>query len=155
MKALIFVVALLPSLGFATVKQVTDYKTASCTLYKGEVKLEERKDITLMLLSIEDHLGKFTQLAFADGSTKIQYQLLIEDDESSKTLDAFLALQNLKVDKKEISAEFAAKEIKWATINDGTYKVSCTLAPAPVAAADLKAVAPVADAPKVDSATHD
>ncbi|QDK36897.1 hypothetical protein [Bdellovibrio sp. NC01] len=146
MKVLISILVLLPSLGFAAVKRVTDYKSVSCTLSKNETKLEEKKDLNLLLLSIEDHLGKFAQVAFTDGQTKLQYQLLIEDDVTSKTMDAFVVLQNLKVGDKEISSEFAAKDLQWASINDGTYKVSCTLS-APQAV--------VEQAPKVDSATHD
>ncbi|MDG0818043.1 hypothetical protein [Bdellovibrio svalbardensis] len=127
MKKIILVLAMLPCVSFGYAKQVTSYSTASCTLSKGEQVLQQENDIKLMTLSIEDHLGRFTQVVWNDGETLIQYQFLIEDDESSKTLDAFLVLQNLKVGEKEISSEFAAKDVNSVSISDGTYKVSCAL----------------------------
>ncbi len=127
MKKYIFILALLPCMSWANAKQVTSYQTASCTLSKGDKTLQEQKDIKLLTLSIEDHLGRFTQVVWNVGDTSIQYQFLIEDDVSSKTLDAFVVLQNFKVNDKEISSEFAAKDVNSVNIFDGTYKVSCTL----------------------------
>lgn len=127
MKILILALAALPSLSWANAKHVTSYVTASCTLSKGEDVLQQENDIKLITLSIEDHLGRFTQKVWQDGEISIQYQFLLEDDLTSKTADAFVVLQNLKVGDKEVSAEFAAKDVNSVSITDGAYKVSCSL----------------------------
>lgn len=127
MRFLALILSLIPGLAFAKSQRVTDYKTASCTLSKGEQILSETKDIALMTLVVENHLGRFVQQTWQDGGKSLQYQLLIEDDETSKDMDSFVILQNRKVDGHEVSAEFGAKEIQFVQISNEEYKVRCTL----------------------------
>lgn len=125
MKTLFFLLVFLPLGSWAGIPSL-NYKSITCHLLEGD-KVVKEHTTKLMLLTIEDHLGRFAEIQFGDETQKIQYQLLIEDDTAVKSAEAILVLQNLMVGQTESSSEFAAKEVSWVRIAQGTYSVSCDL----------------------------
>lgn len=121
----IFASMFLPVFSWAAMP-VLSYKSVDCRLFV-EDKIAKEQTAPLMTLVIEERLGRFAQIQFGDEQTKIQYQILLEDDLQAKNLDTVLILQNLMVDKLESSSEISAKEINWVRIAQGTYSVSCDL----------------------------
>lgn len=117
--------AFLPMSSFATeLMPSLKYKTAKCSFLKGDELIETRSG-ALMSLVIDDSIGRFVQLKFEESGHRIQYQLLIEDDQS--TGSGILVLQNLAVDGLESSAEFSTSLVSWVRLSQGEYSVRCDL----------------------------
>lgn len=127
MRNVLLSLILIPSFSWAGMP-VLGYKTAECRLLL-EDKIVRERSVSLMTLTVEDHLGRFAEIQFGDDQKKIQYQILIEDDIQSISSDSILVLQNLMVDSLESSSEFSAKEVSWVRIAQGEYSVTCNLKP--------------------------
>lgn len=117
-----------PAFSWAGMPAALNYKTAECRLLQ-EDKVVKTQSVSLITLTVGDHLGRFAEIQFGDEQMKIQYQVLIEDDIRSTSADAVLVLQNLMVDSLESSSEFSAKEARWIRIAQGTHSVTCDLNP--------------------------
>lgn len=122
-KAVFFLSFLTSSLVWAEMP-VLKYQGVSCRLSKDGEFVRE-KAVKLMTLTIDTHLGRFQEIQFGDEQSKIQYQILIEDDVDSE--GHVLVLQNLKVGELESSSEFSAKDLKWVRVAQGSHSVRCEL----------------------------
>lgn len=122
-KAIFLLSFLVSSLAWAEMP-VLKYQGVGCRLLKDDEVVSE-KSLKLMTLTIDTHIGRFQEIQFGDEQTKIQYQILIEDDVDS--VGHVLVLQNLKVGELESSSEFSTKDLKWVRLAQGSHSVKCEL----------------------------
>lgn len=121
---------LVPSFALAGVTSADVVQKLDCKLLRDGQVVKEHSEY-MMTIRTEEAYAKFSQIQFGDDSVKIQYQLLIEDDLSSKAEGSLIFLQNLMVGDKESSQEFSGQKVNWVRATNEGVAVHCEL-PEPV-----------------------
>ncbi|MGE5087474.1 MAG: hypothetical protein ACM3MG_14310 [Bacillota bacterium] len=113
-----------PSLGMAAITNIQDYGKVVCGFYQTG-NLLQKFEATLMTIFVDNIPAKFQQVRFEVRGVQVQYQVLIEQTETTKIDGNIQLLQNLKIDTKETTLDVPGKDLGQIETKNGDYQVKC------------------------------
>lgn len=127
MKLVILALSLFSSVALAKFENYDAYSSLTCELKAEDGESLKTFTERFMLVKMDDHMGKFKQMRAEVGLDQIQLQVLLEDD-SAKSGEGFVMfLVNFAVNGKEISTEFAGKDVSRLRLRHVDYTAICDL----------------------------